>query len=286
MGGEKMMRSMLLVIAALMVAVGCGIPEEEHQAVLRDLAETKATLATTQDEAAQMEAQLRDDIAVLEGRIATLEKEKKVVEGQLAATEQKLGIFESEKGSLEERLKATGTELQKLREQQKMQQARLAEYRKIASRLQNMIDAGKLKVKLRDGKMVIELADNILFDPGKTDIKDAGEQALVQVAEVLKDINNRDFLIAGHTDNIPIRSSRFKSNWELSTARAVEVVKLLQQSGVNPDRLAAAGFGEWDPIASNEEPDSRALNRRIEIILMPNIQEIPALPKDLLGAKS
>jgi chemotaxis protein MotB len=284
-----MVKRFVVVTTALAWLTGCGVPEEQHKAALQDLDETRAELARVQKEKSSADAEiarLEKKVEELQAKIAKLEKSRDRLENELVEARKTLALVESETGGLQEALEATREELDKLREQKAQQEARLQQYRDVASKLQSMIEAGQLKVKLRDGKMVIELADNILFDPGKTEIKKGGKEALQGVAEVLKSIENRDFLVAGHTDNVPTSASRFDSNWELSTERAVEVVKLLQNAGVDPKKLAAAGFGEYDPIASNETEETRALNRRIEIILMPNIQEIPSLPDDLLDGKS
>jgi chemotaxis protein MotB len=94
---------------------------------------------------------------------------------------------------------------------------------------------------------------------------------------VLSTVGDRDFLVAGHTDNVPIRTALFPSNWELSTRRAVEVVHILVAQGMSPKVLAAAGYGEFDPVAANDTPEHRAQNRRIEIVLQPNLSDLPPL---------
>jgi chemotaxis protein MotB len=126
--------------------------------------------------------------------------------------------------------------------------------------------------------MVIELANDILFDSGKTEVKPVGKQALAQVATVLMTLPNRHFQVAGDTDNVPIQTARFPSNWELSTERAVQVVRFLVAQGMKPEVLSAAGYGEFDPIAPNDTAAGRAKNRRTEISLQPNIDELVALP--------
>ena len=161
-------------------------------------------------------------------------------------------------------------------------EARAAQYRKLTEKLAAMVRSGKLTVKIRNGKMVIQLPNNVLFDAGKSKLKDAGREALVEVAAILAGFD-RNYLIAGHTDNVPISSGRYESNWALSTARAVEVVTFLQENGVEPKKIAAAGYGEYDPVASNDTEEGKALNRRIEIILMPNLDELPQIPNDVLG---
>lgn len=184
----------------------------------------------------------------------------------------------SEKGSLAAALTEAKARLEELRKGQAAADARAALFKQLVLKFQKMVDAGQLKITLRDGRMVIQLANDVLFDSGQTLIKVDGQKALAQVAAVLKTIPDRRFQVAGDTDNVPITSSRFRSNWDLSTARAVEVVHDLVKLGVPPGLLSAAGYGEFDPIAPNDTPVSRAKNRRIEIVLQPNIDELVALP--------
>jgi len=125
--------------------------------------------------------------------------------------------------------------------------------------------------------MVIEMSSNILFASGSADLSNEGEQTLSEVATVLRDIPNRDFQVAGHTDNVPIRRSRFRNNWELSSARALQVVEYLQEQGVDPRHLSAAGYSEFAAAESNDTEEGRTANRRIEIVLMPNLDELPDL---------
>jgi chemotaxis protein MotB len=96
---------------------------------------------------------------------------------------------------------------------------------------------------------------------------------------VLRTIGNRRFQVAGHTDNVPITTTKFNSNWELSTERAVVVVRFLIGRGLRPDLLSAAGYGEFDPIAPNDSPANKSKNRRIEITLQPNIDELVGIPE-------
>jgi len=143
-----------------------------------------------------------------------------------------------------------------------------------------MIDAGELRVALRDGRMVLQLSNDVLFDTGRTEIKAPGQAALREVAAVLSGMPERHFQVAGHTDNVPINNMRFPSNWELSTGRALEVVHYLVAQGLVPTSLSAAGYGEFDPVASNGEAEGRARNRRTEITLQPEIEEFVAVPSE------
>ena len=275
-----------VLICVLVFLAACGVPEEKHDEVLDNLEQTQISLADTEAAKADLEEELSAQIANLDERIETLEAEKSSLEAELDEARADLDLYETRKGSLEESLEASREELDELREARRKTEERLAVYREVAEQLAAMVEAGQLSVTIRQGRMVINLDDDILFDSGRTDIKQDGQDALADLAEILQDIEGREFLIAGHTDNVPIGSGRFDSNWELSTARAVEVVQFLQENGVNPQNLAAAGYGEYDPIASNEEAETRALNRRIEIVLMPTIDELPSLPDDVLDEDS
>ena len=101
---------------------------------------------------------------------------------------------------------------------------------------------------------------------------------------VLKDLQNRNFQVAGHTDNIPIKSAKFRSNWDLSTARAVEVVNFMIVAGMEPKRLSAAGYAAESPVAPNDTPENKAKNRRIEITLVPNLDDLPPIDEALKDA--
>ena len=149
-----------------------------------------------------------------------------------------------------------------------------AVYNDMVHKLQRQIDAGEVKVEIRDGRMVLDLQNDILFDTGRVDIKPEGAKDLDAVADILKGIPDRQFQVAGHTDDVPINNSVYPSNWELSTARALQVIHYLEDKGVKPAQLSAAGYADVDPVASNATPEGRKQNRRLEITLQPNITEV------------
>jgi chemotaxis protein MotB len=149
----------------------------------------------------------------------------------------------------------------------------------LRTKFKRMIDAGHLKVTTRHGRAVLQLHNDVLFDPGEAEVKPAGKQAIVEVAATLRSVGGRRFQVAGHTDAEPLTAAtkkKYPSNWELSAARAIAVVKLLVESGVNAGELSAAGYGPYDPIASNASADGQAKNRRIEITLVPYVAQLPA----------
>lgn len=189
-----------------------------------------------------------------------------------------------ERGQLTQAMADTTARLEELRKQKAAADARAATFHNLVAKLRSMIDAGQLKVVIRNGRMIIALPNDILFDSGRTEVKADGKVALAKVAQVLATVTDRDFLVAGHTDDVPIRTSLFPSNWELSTRRAVEVVHFLIAQGMRPKVLAAAGYGEFDPAVPNDSTDHRAQNRRIEIVLQPNLSDLPPLDDSVTAA--
>ena len=140
--------------------------------------------------------------------------------------------------------------------------------------LQHQIDAGEVKVDIRDGRMVLDLPNDLLFDTARVDIKPAGAKDLDAVADILMSLPNRQFQVAGHTDDVPINTSMYASNWELSTARALQVIHYLEDKGVSSGQLSATGYADVDPVASNATAEGRRQNRRLEITLQPQITEV------------
>jgi chemotaxis protein MotB len=154
---------------------------------------------------------------------------------------------------------------------------RLQEYNSMLKQLKSMIDSGKLKVRIVRNKMVIELPEAVLFASGSAKLKKEGIRVLAELGPVLASIKGREFQVGGHTDNKPIRTKRFPSNWELSGARAIDVGELLIEYGVPGNRISAAAYADTQPVESNDTAEGRAKNRRIEIALQPNLDELPDL---------
>jgi chemotaxis protein MotB len=178
------------------------------------------------------------------------------------------------------KLEASQSELEELRKQRAATERRLAEFKKLTEKFQKMIDAGKIKVYVRRGRMMVALPSSVLFASGKAELSDRGKKALAQVAETLKEFPKRRFQVAGHTDNVRIKKSEhFKDNWELSSVRALNVTRFLIEQGLNPRNLAMAGYSKYDPARSNRRRSGRRLNRRIEVILVPDLSELPKLTK-------
>lgn len=232
-------------------AVGCGPSELELKA--------QKDLKDQQDANAKLKAQ-NDDLS------------KRLAEATSAADKFKAWGTgtQADKEALQKKL----AELEKAKA---ASEAREAMFRGLAEKLRSMVDAGQIKVTVRNGRMLLVLPNDILFDSGKVELKDEGKTAIANVAKVLAGMADRHFLVAGHTDNVPIKTHKFRSNWELSTQRAVEVTRLLVEGGMKPSQLGAAGYADFDPAASNDTPDGQKQNRRIEIVVEPNLSELPSL---------
>jgi chemotaxis protein MotB len=263
----------LLSLGAL-TAVGCGIDESVHNAVLKDREDQKAKLTDTEGKLAAEKTAHRKEVDARDARILALEN-------KLKSLGQDVSRLETERVGLGGELDQANKRMEELRKAQAQAEARAAQFRKLVTQFKSLTDAGKLQVEIRENRMIVRLGDKILFDPGKTELKPEGKDALKQVTVVLKDLPNRNYQVAGHTDNIPIKSKRFRSNWDLSTARAVEVVDFMITSGLEPKRVSAAGYAEQSPVAVNDTPENKAKNRRIEITLVPNLDDLPPIDEAL-----
>ena len=142
----------------------------------------------------------------------------------------------------------------------------------LEEKLMDEIARGKLAVEMQGRGLVVTVVAEVLFDSGKAGIKPEAEDILNKVINVLKDkVPDKSILIEGHTDNDPIKYSGWKSNWELSTARAMSVVHyFVGQGSLDPSRLSAAGCGEYRPVASNDTEEGKAQNRRVELVILPD----------------
>ncbi len=130
----------------------------------------------------------------------------------------------------------------------------------------------KAKLEMTERGLVLTFLAEVFFDSGKAEVRQEGKGVLNKVAKVLKeDVPASLVAIEGHTDSDPIKHSDWKSNWELSTARALAVLHyFVDEGGVTPDRLSAVGYGEYRPVASNETADGKKRNRRVEIVILPS----------------
>lgn len=161
--------------------------------------------------------------------------------------------------------------LQKLREKERQELEEAMEL--LEKRLKKEIGDKEVSLEMAERGLVITFVAEVLFDSGKAVVKKEAYSILDKVARVIRDkVYDREIGIEGHTDNEPIRHSGWKSNWELSTARATSVLHYLVDScKLNPKKLSAIGYGEYRPITSNDTPEGRQKNRRVEIVIIPKV---------------
>jgi chemotaxis protein MotB len=245
-----------LLLSAVFLAVGC-VSQGTYDALRADHDRLAADLSDAQSELAREQAQAKE----LGERLARLE-------AQLGATLQ-------DKSSLESNVAQMQLALADLKKRKAEADARIAEFKGLLDKFKNLIDAGKLKVRIREGRMVVELATDVLFPSGSARLSKEGQAAIAEVAGLLASIPNRQFQVEGHTDNVPTGAGGWKSNWELASARALTVLRTMVDAGMPAERISAASFGESRPARANDTPEDKAANRRIEIVVVPDLSSLP-----------
>jgi chemotaxis protein MotB len=235
--------------------------------------------------------QLNSELGNVRGQITDLEQ--KFASGSASAQEE-IAKLQKQASELEANAARIAKEREQLRQEQSqlaatLEQERLAKEEEIkrltrtqeelSKSLQDEIAKGNITIQQVRDRLTINMVDRVLFDSGQAQVKPAGVKVLKQVGDVLNKITDKQIRIEGHTDNVPISiklQNRFKTNWELSAARATTVVRyLIDQGGVDRQYLSAVGYADTHPLASNDSEEGRSSNRRIEIVLYPkDLKEI------------
>ncbi|HKY39423.1 MAG TPA: OmpA family protein [Polyangiaceae bacterium] len=259
---------------------GCGYSEDEWQA---QLAKYQQLSQRHQSEAAERQ-RTQAELVKAQGQIAELKEQLQKMGVNLDTINQQL----EQSGSQNKELAKNVEELQRAL---KEYQERAAQLERIKQRFELLRDKLKkltelgLKVEIRRNRMVIRLPGDVLFASGDDKLQKEGNKVLDAVAEVIrndKQLSGRYFQVAGHTDNKPLKGGRFGDNWGLSAMRARQVLLYLIApidnkeggGGLGVERLHAAGYGDTDPVAKNDSDDSRKQNRRVELVLMPDVEEM------------
>lgn len=254
-GAHGWVRTTLLLVLAGALGTYAFILQTERDSVTDALKASEAALLEQRAKGKTADEQLRAlqrQHAAQATQLAELSKKLDYTSSELTAAHQNLVELVDERGELG---------------------AELAEFKQMTRELQRMIDSGRLQVSFRRGRMVVELKAQVLFPSGSADLTADGKEALTEVAKSLRGFKGRHFIVAGHTDNVPV-SGKFANNWDLSSARAVTVTSALIRGGLRPGQLVAAGYGEYDPIARNTSEAGKQANRRIEIILEPRLRQL------------
>ncbi len=293
-----MKRSSLLIICCLLLSLTACVSKNTYQQKVNEadiLQRDVADLTTTRTNLLAEKEQLQADLSKLNARLVEVLKQNSNLQRDLLAANanqerqaDNLTIHEEQIAALRKQLQnmqdtndqllATVEELNQAIEKEKVaREARLAKvkntYDQLVGALEDEIKRGELTISNLEGQLSVNLLNQILFDSGKTAIKKEGQKVLKSLGDVLNKFPDKALMIEGHTDNVQISSrlkEQYPTNWELSTARATSVVHFLQDSvGLPGERLIAAGYSQYKPVASNEDSDGRAQNRRIQILLVP-----------------
>ncbi len=277
----------ITALGLALLAAGC-VKKSTHEQTLDQLSGARAQATELEERMTaelrrrdERETRLREQMDGLQGEIDRLIEELGMARRENLRNQELLTEARLETQRAQTLLSARGAEAQHLQarlDQLSAIEAEIRErnriYEEVLGRFRSLINEGRLSVSISKGRMVINLPQDILFASGSADLARDGRQTLGEVATVLGEIEDRRFQVEGHTDDRPIATTQFPSNWELSAARALSVVKLLVDRGVAPEAISGAGYGEYHPVATNETPEGRRLNRRIEIVMLPNLDVI------------
>jgi chemotaxis protein MotB len=288
--------TLTITVFSLFLLSAC-VSSGKHEAALAEMDSVRQSLGSAQEEINRNQQQImeteqeldavkmqnalaQEEINRNQQQIKKTEQELESAKMQVVSAVEELMKLEARKQDLQEELSESQAQMTTLRNIEIETKRRNQIYENFVNTLKTMIDGGQLTVSIEQGRIVINLPNNVLFKSGSANLNPEGEEALTQIASVLSQFSDRRFQIEGHTDNKPIKSARFPSNWELSTSRALTVIHLLTDMDVVPENISAAGFGEFRPRADNETEEGRQFNRRIEIIMLPNLDILSnELPK-------
>jgi chemotaxis protein MotB len=251
--------------------------QDEKALVESRLKSTEEDKAALQRENASLKNQLRaaqDEKAALEARLREVQDEKADIEIKLKSTEEARAVLQQENASLRSKVSELIRQRDTaLKEKEKEVSSLKSTYDSLMKELNKEIKAGQVAITQLKDRLSLSMVEKVLFDSGSADIKKDGQKVLDRVGRILKEVTDKQISIEGHTDNVPIGlklQQKFPTNWELSTTRATNVARYLQEkAGLDPGLLIASGFSEYHPVESNDTEEGRAKNRRIEIVLTP-----------------
>ena len=277
-----MRKSMILIAVSALVLCSCGSKKE-----LVACQETNKSLNESLQAA-------KEDLAAKNARITSLEEQQRGLQQMLKAAEDKYDKLQAALDKSLTNASQNNVSIEKLVDQinESNQYIRHLVEVKSKSDSLNMVltnnltrsltkeEMKEVDVQVLKGVVYISLADNMLYKSGSYEINARAAETLSKIAKIIKDYKDYDVLIEGNTDNVPIKKTNIRNNWDLSTLRASSVVQALQNDyGVDPKRLTAGGRGEYNPIASNDTEIGKQRNRRTQIIITPKLDEF----MDLIG---
>jgi len=288
-----MFRQFFPILCALLVAASGCVKKTDYEALEQrarsDRESLEQTLAAEQEKGVSLQQTLAQEQARLKEKdeeIARLKEELAATQARYVEQQNQLTEMVKNSANMKASIQEMQDALEVLREQKKATEARVAEFKKLLNSFKALIDAGKLKVKVVRGRMVVELPSDVLFGSGSIELSEGGKTAVADVGSIFVTMKDREFQVEGHTDDQPIKTARFPSNWELAAGRSIAVAQILIKSGLPPTRVSAASFAEFRPVASNAKPETRAANRRIEIVLVPDLSKVPGFEELEQAAKN
>ncbi|MFC1501303.1 OmpA family protein [Elusimicrobiota bacterium] len=261
------MQKLILPIAVLFLFSGCVVSEKKYKMKEEKLAlvtEERDQLLIDKDELEEQIEILSNDAQNLFDSLESTQNDKNKLITELTKT----------KNNLNAKVAAFQREARKLKlEKERALASMKKSYNNLVNKMQSEIKQGEIKITQLKNKLTVNMVDKVLFRSGEAEVLQKGELTLAKVGTVLKDITDKQIRIEGHTDNVPISKdfqAKFPTNWELSTARATNVARyLIENAGINPKLVSVAGYADTRPVSSNNKPEGRAKNRRIEIVLIP-----------------
>lgn len=251
-------------LISTLILFGCGYSQDEWDQKVRETEELRSNLAGEKSARAKAEADYADALQEIDALRAKLSERGMNMNSLSASLEsQKKAILEYERRM---------SHLDQIRKR----------FEQLRVKLQQLTALG-LKVDVRNNRMVIQLPGDVLFDSGSDRLKPKGEEIVLDVASVIsgdEELRQRQFQVAGHTDDRPLVGGRFGDNWGLSAMRARSVLLLLTEpeeeggGGLPVENWSAAGYGSTDPVGENETPEGRERNRRVELVVQPDVAEM------------
>lgn len=196
-------------------------------------------------------------------------------QSKISELNNKLGLADNQKTQMQDSINDMKNAMDQLKKRRMETEKRLAEFRELTSKFSKMVNSGKLSVKVVQGRMTVALSTDILFSSGSAKLSTDGIKAIKEVSALLKGLEGRKYQIEGHTDNIPMKSELYPSNWELASARAMTVVKTMIDAGLPPDQISGASYADTQPVSDNSTAEGKKLNRRISIVIVPDLSGLP-----------
>jgi chemotaxis protein MotB len=270
------MKKFLVIIGVLFLFTGC--------VAKRYLVQSQRETSTLRDDSTQLansNSALKSNISSLNDQIASLQKNIDELNAKITALENQNSQLGQQTSEQQNKLTQSQMDLQKQQQRLEQLQNLLNQQKAASEELKNKMsealkgfNSNELSVYQKDGKVYVSLSEQLLFPSGSAVVNPKGVDALSKLAAVLNLNPDVSVNIEGHTDSIPIRG-RYQDNWDLSTARANSIVRILVNNyKVDPTRVIASGHSYYEPVASNSTPEGRAKNRRTDIILSPKLDEM------------